>query len=161
MRRMSVTSLNDRLQAEMLTAMRAKDTQRVSVIRQLKSRVTYKLKEPGAPAKLSDGAIVAIVQQAVADADKTLAEIDGMTSERAEQLRESAHQERAILSSFLPEQLAPEQVEALVEEVVAQQGAKSVKDMRGVMQELNNRLTAGSVDPKKLGQVVKQRLQKD
>jgi uncharacterized protein YqeY len=66
-------------------------------------------------------------------------------------------EEIAVIESFLPRQLGPEEMAAASREVIAELGAASIKDMGRVMAELKARY-AGRMDFAKASQVVKQQL---
>lgn len=158
--RRTFASLSDRLTLDLTTAMRAKDVGRTETIRSLRSRLTYKLKEKGAPDELPDAVVLGVVQKAVAETEKTLEELATIDSPRAEELRETARQERAILLSYLPEPVSEQQVQSWIDEAVASVGASSVKQMGAVMEIMSKRIS-GRFDPKQLSKMVKQTLTKD
>ena len=145
----------------MREAMRAKDTIRLGVIRTIKTKGTLKLKEKGAPDALNDGAFIGIIQRIASDVDKTLEEISKIGGDRAKELCEHASKEREILKSYLPATVSVEKVQQLIDETIELQGAKSVKQMRGVMATMQEHVGGGRFDPKQLGQMVKASLTKD
>jgi len=65
--------------------------------------------------------------------------------------------ELKVLELYLPAQLGREQIEALVGEVIAATGAKSIKDMGTVMKETLAR-TGGAADGKLVSEVIKSKL---
>jgi uncharacterized protein YqeY len=65
--------------------------------------------------------------------------------------------ELKVLEAYLPAQMSREQVEAVVAEVIAATGAKTIKDMGTVMKEAMAR-TAGSADGKMISEVIKSKL---
>jgi uncharacterized protein YqeY len=70
---------------------------------------------------------------------------------------EKEEAELEILLGFLPAQLSSEEIEALVERVIAETGAQGAKDMGRVMKALTP-LTAGKADGKTVSDTVKQKL---
>ena len=66
--------------------------------------------------------------------------------------------ELKVLEAYLPAQMTREQVEAVVVEVIATTGAKTVKEMGIVMKETQAR-TAGSADGKMISEIIKSKLQ--
>ena len=66
-------------------------------------------------------------------------------------------EEIAIIETFLPRQLDADEIAAAIAEVIADVGAKGLKDMGPTMAALKQRY-AGRMDFAKAGQLVKQRL---
>jgi hypothetical protein len=73
------------------------------------------------------------------------------------ELAEKEEAELIVLQSFLPEQLSETKVRALVDAVVADLGASSMKDMGQVMKVLTEK-TLGQADGKMVSELVKKRL---
>jgi uncharacterized protein YqeY len=65
------SSISSRIEQEVILAMRAKDTLRVSTLRNLKSRITYKLKDVNAPKELDDNAVLVLIKQSLVRRKKT------------------------------------------------------------------------------------------
>ena len=65
--------------------------------------------------------------------------------------------ELKVLEVYLPAQMSREQIEALVTEVIAALGAKTVKDMGPVMKETIAR-SGGAADNKVVSEVIKAKL---
>ena len=74
------------------------------------------------------------------------------------ELAEKEEAELVVLQSFLPEQLTEAKVRTLVDAVVADLGAESIKDMGRVMKVLTEK-TLGQADGKLVSNLVKERLQ--
>jgi uncharacterized protein YqeY len=154
-------ALSERLSAEAVAAMRAKDPLRLSVIRSVKSRITYKLKEPNAPADLDDAQVAALIQSTLADLDKTIAEVSQVKSDRSAELVEAARKEKTILLEFLPKQASEADVVKAIGEVIVANGAThGVKDMKTVLPLVAKQFGSGVFDAKLLGKLVKSELEK-
>ena len=147
------TRLNDALK----TAMKEKDTRRLSTVRM----ILAKLKERDIEARgkgNAEGIPEAEIQQM----------LQGMVKQRRESIalyeqggrQELADQERAeigVIESFLPKQMSDEEVAAAVREAIAAAGAASVKDMGKVMAVLKEHY-AGRMDFSKASAAVKKQL---
>jgi uncharacterized protein YqeY len=72
-------------------------------------------------------------------------------------LASKEEEELSVLLSFLPAQLAPEELEAEVARIIAQVGASSPKDMGKVMKTAMAEL-AGRADGKVVQEIVRRRL---
>ena len=145
-------SMGDRLKADMIQAMKAKDKERLAVLRML-------------IAKLKDAAID---KRDVLSAEEELRLIATYAKQREEGLAEAEKAGRADLAekerfelqlvrSYLPEPLDEAQLGTLVEEVIAETGASSMKDMGAVMKAVLAR-AAGRVDGGKVSAIVKSKL---
>jgi uncharacterized protein YqeY len=67
--------------------------------------------------------------------------------------------EITIIEGYLPRALSPQELEAVVASVVAETGARSLKDMGAVMKAVMARLAGQAVDGKQVSDLVRARLQ--
>ena len=149
--------LRDTLNEALKEAMRARDKAAVGAIR----LILAKLKEVDIAARTEAS------REGVAD-DKILSMLQGMIKQRNESislyekgnradLADKEKAEIAVIERFLPRQMDEAAVAAAVREVIAAGGAKSIKDMGGVMAALKARY-AGQMDFAKASAVVKKTL---
>ena len=149
--------LREKLNDAMKDAMRARDQAALGTIR----LILAKLKDTDIAARTEAN------RAGVAD-DKILSMLQGMIKQRNESIvlyekgnradlvtKEKA--EIAVIERFLPQQMDEAAVEAAVKEAVASSGAKSIKDMGGVMAALKAKY-AGQMDFAKTSAVVKKTL---
>ncbi len=145
-------SLKATLTAAMKEAMKAKDTVRLSTVRMTLAAI--KNKEIAVGGELDDAAVTAIMSTMVKQRREAAEAFrDG---DRLE-LAEKEEVELVILQSFLPEQLSEDEVRALVDTVVTELGASSMKDMGAVMKVLTEK-TRGRADGKLVSELVKKKL---
>lgn len=145
-------SLKATLTAAMKEAMKAKDTVRLGTVRMTLSAI--KNKEIADGGELDDAAVTAILSTLVKqrrEAAEAFREGDRL------ELAEKEEAELVVLQSFLPEQLSEDEVRELVDTVVTELGANSMKDMGGVMKVLTDK-TRGRADGKLVSELVKKRL---
>ena len=145
-------SLKATLTASMKEAMKAKDTVRLSTVRMTLAAI--KNKEIAAGGVLDDAAVTAIMSTMVKQRREAAEAF--RNGDRLE-LAEKEEVELVILQSFLPEQLSEDEVRELVDSVVTELGATSMKDMGGVMKLLTEK-TRGRADGKLVSELVKKRL---
>ena len=149
--------LRDNLNEALKDAMRARDTTSLGAIR----LILAKLKEVDIAARTETN------REGVAD-DRILSMLQGMIKQRNEsvvlyekgnrpELAEKEKAEIAVIERFLPQQMDEAAVEAAVAEAVASTGAKTVKDMGGVMAALKAKY-AGQMDFAKASAAVKKAL---
>jgi uncharacterized protein len=149
--------LRDELNEAMKTAMRARDTAVLGTIR----LILAKLKEVDIAQRTEAN------REGVAD-ERILSMLQGMIKQRNESvvlyekgnradLADKEKAEIAVIERFLPKQMDDAAVEAAVAEAVAATGAKTVKDMGGVMAALKAKY-AGQMDFAKASAAVKKAL---
>lgn len=146
--------LRDKLNDALKDAMRARDMASVGAIR----LILAKLKEVDIAARTETS------REGVPD-DRILSMLQGMIKQRNEsvalyekgnrpELAEKEKAEIAVIERFLPQQMDEAAMEAAVRDAVAAAGAKSVKDMGGVMAALKAKY-AGQMDFAKASASVK------
>ena len=149
--------LRARLKEALTTAMKAKDTRRVSTVRLILAAI----KDRDIAARggddsdgVSDDEILDILQKMVKQRQDSIAHYEqGGRLELAQQEQE----EIDIVKEFLPEQLTGEAMSAAIGEVLAETGASGVKDMGRVMAALKERF-AGQMNFSEAAAIVKQQL---
>jgi uncharacterized protein YqeY len=145
-------TLTERLSEEMKAAMKSKDDLRLSAIRMVRSAV--KNKEIDARRELADQEVVEVLSTLV----KQRRESIRMFAEAGRnELVAKEEKELAILLEFLPQQLGRDEVEAIVEKVIAECGAQGSRDMGKVMKLLMPHV-AGRADGKMVSDVVRGKL---
>jgi uncharacterized protein YqeY len=149
--------LREKLNDALKEAMRARDMEAVGAVR----LILAKLKEVDIAARTEAN------REGVAD-DKILSMLQGMIKQRNESIAlyekgnrpELAAKEKAeiaVIERFLPRQMDEAAVDAAVKEAIAATGAKTVKDMGGVMAQLKTKY-AGQMDFSKASAAVKKAL---
>ena len=146
--------LADRIDADMKTAARAKEAQRLNTLRMLKSQMKYREIEKGKP--LEDADVVAVIGSMIKQRKDSAAQY---TAGGRPELAANENAEIAILEAYLPRQLTDAELEALVQESIAASGAKGPRDMGAVMKLLIPKV-AGRAEGKRVSDVVKGALSK-
>jgi hypothetical protein len=104
--------------------------------------------------ELDEPAVLAILQKEIKTRRET---IEGAEKARREDLISEAQAEIKILENFLPKPLSEEELTNLAQEVIAQVGATSPRDMGKVMQIIMPQV-AGRADGKQISQTVQKLL---
>jgi hypothetical protein len=145
-------SLQDKLNNDMKDAMRAKDTLRLSTVRQLRSAI--KNKEIAIGKSLDDEAIVGVITTQ----GKQRREAAQMYRDNGRpELAEKEEAELEILLAYLPAQLGESELRTLISAVISEVGASSPQDMGKVMGPIMAK-TRGCADGKLVNQLVKELL---
>jgi uncharacterized protein len=144
------------LTEDMKTAMRAKDTVTLNVVRGLKSAIKYAAIEKfGADGELEDTDAITVVRKEIKKRQDSVASYE--TANRAD-LADVEKAEIAVLEKYLPAAMSNEDLVKLVESVIAELGATSKKEMGSVMKVLGER-AEGRADNRALSTEVAKRLQ--
>jgi hypothetical protein len=145
-------SLEERLADEMRSALRSRDTLRLSVIRM--ARAAVKNKEILERKKLDDTTIVKVISGLVKKGEESL--VHFQQANRIE-LIEKQEKELEILRSYLPQQLSKDEIFALVDEAIKETNALEMKDLGKVMKALMPKIS-GRADGKIVNQMVREKL---
>ena len=147
-----MSTLGERLSAEMKDAMRAGDKPRLGVIRMLQAAI--KQREIDEQTELDEAAKLAIVEKQVKQRRDAAAQY--REGGRAELAAQEEH-EAGVLAEYLPQPLDAAELEALIEQGVTETGAAGMADMGKVMAWLKPRV-AGRADMGQLSAKVRERL---
>jgi uncharacterized protein YqeY len=148
-------TLYQRIDSDLKDAMRAKDALRLGVLRMLKSALKYgAIEKSGADAELNDVDAAQVIRK---QAKQRQDSIESFEKGGRPELAEKEKVELAILNSYLPKQMDPEELAKMVRETIAEVGATSKAQMGAVMKALQEK-TAGRADGKTLSQEVQKQL---
>ncbi len=141
----------DRLTADLTTAMKARDSARTSILRQVIAAVRAEEKSGSTVKELTEDDVLAVLSREVKKRRES-AQIysDANAPERA--ANETA--EADAIETYLPARLSDDELAALVTAVVADLGATSMKDMGAVMKEATSRARLAA-DGRKLSTLVR------
>jgi uncharacterized protein YqeY len=145
-------SLKQRIEEDMKRAMKARDEASLSAIRLLRSAILDREIELGGA--LEDPEVLRLVEKQLKQRRESAAIY--RQAGRAE-LAEREEQEARALEVYLPARLSPPELEALVDQALAETGAKTMKDM-GVVMKAASALAAGRADNKAISEVVRKKL---
>jgi uncharacterized protein YqeY len=142
-------SFQERLAQDIKAAMLARDADRLSALRMLKSAVGYAQIERKTE-NLADADFVGLVQKEV---KKRRDSVEQFEKGGRPELASKEKQEIAVLETFLPKPLSPDELEALVRATIQETGATSKKDMGPVIKAVQAK-AAGRADGKTISGLV-------
>ena len=149
--------LRSRVGAALKDAMKARDAQRLATLRLISAAIKDRdiaLRGEGRDEGAGDADVLAILARMVRQRQESVrAYEEGGRLDMAEQERA----EIGIVEEFLPRQLGEGEVDAAIDDAVAETGASGVRDMGRVMAQLKGRY-AGQMDFGRVGPMVKARL---
>lgn len=148
--------MEKQIQADMMAAMKAKETVRLASIRAIKAAIMLAKTAEGSTGEIDDAGIVKIIQKLVKQRKESAQQYND--AGRPE-LAENELAEAACMEVYLPKQLSEAEVEARLAEIIAEVGASQPSDMGKVMGVATKRL-AGLADGRIISTVVKKLLSK-
>jgi hypothetical protein len=146
--------LLQKLDDDLKVALKASDRLKVSVLRMTKASLQNR--QIDKREQLSDEDIIAIISSLTKQRRES---IEQFSKGGREDLAEKERQELAILQSYLPKQMTPEELDNVIAEAIKESSAEGMKDMGKVMRLVMPRLK-GAADGKAVNQRVKDLLEK-
>lgn len=128
--------MNELIATDLKEAMKNGDKFTLSVLRMLKSAL--QMEQINKKHELNDEEIIAVIKKQVKVRKDSLLEYEKYNKE---DLVASLKQEINVLDKYLPEEMSEEEIDKIISEVFNELQPTSMKDMGGVMKELNSRIT--------------------
>jgi hypothetical protein len=149
-------SLKDTITGDITAAMKAKDADRLSVLRMAKAALMNEANRKSADYQLSDDESGKVLQKLVSQRKDSIEQFEKAGRD------EMAAKERAelvVLQEYLPQAASKEEIEQAVAEAIAETGASSIKEMGAVMKATMAKLAGKAADGKMVSETVKSKLQ--
>lgn len=143
----------DKLSADLVSAMRAKDTLRLGALRMAKAALMNREVERGRA--LDEAESLQVISSLIKQRRDS---IEQFQKGGREELARKEADEIAVLEQYLPPPIDPAQLEAAVDAAVQETGATSPKDMGKVMKVLTAKFAGAQVDGKALSELVRRKL---
>lgn len=143
-------SINNDIKATML----AKDKRTLEALRAVKAAILLAKTDKGASGNIAEDVEMKILQKLVKQR-KESAELyksqgrDDLTTEELFQV--------SVIEKYLPEQMSEEEIKKMIDEIIAETGASSMKDMGRIMGMATKKL-AGKADNKLIASIVRELL---
>ncbi len=122
-------TLKEKIQKDLIEAMKAKEEVRVSALRMLKAAI-LKFEVSGDRKEATDDDILVLVNKEVKQRKDSIEQF--RTGGRPE-MADQEEKEVAVLQAYMPEQMGEAEIEVLVKEAIASTGATSKADIGKVM----------------------------
>ena len=146
-------TLKPKLQEDLKTSMKNKDTLRKSVITLIRSSI--KQVEVDKRIELNDDDVIDIISKQLKQRNDSL---EQFLDAGREDLVEETRSEIEVLKEYLPQQLSEEELNEIVKQTISEVGATSMKDMGKIMSVIKPK-TKGRADGKLINKLVKENLQ--
>lgn len=138
-------SVAETVKQDLAAAMKAGERERVAALRLILSELQKAAKE-------GSGDELAVLRR---ERKRRLESAEAFRSGGREDLAEAEEAEAALIEKYLPAELSDEELRAIVEQVVAETGASSPKDMGAVMKLAMERV-AGRADGKRVSALARE-----
>ena len=140
--------IKDKISDDIKTAMKAKDTKTLSVLRMMLSEVKYAQAQTNLHAEIDDATVIKVLTTYQKRLTKSLDEYPEGDKQAA--IRE----EIAVVDRYLPKKASAEEISSAVDEVLKQ---TTDRNFGAVMKQVMTKLGAAA-DGKAVGEIVKSRL---
>jgi uncharacterized protein YqeY len=145
-------SLQNEISSALKDAMRAKDEAKLASLRLVLTAI--KRREKDVRRSLKDQEIISVISTQIKQRRES---IDQYRKAGREDLARAEESELQVLQAYMPEQVSEEEMSQTLDEVIAEVGAVSMKDMGKVMKAAMAKL-AGKADGRVINEMVKAKL---
>lgn len=150
-------SLEQKIMAELKTAMLAKDEKSLRSLRAIKAAILLaKTSEGGGGGEIKEEDEIKLLQKLVKQRKDSL---EIYEQQKRDDLAQKEKEEIEVIEKFLPKQLSADELKEIIAKIIAETGASSPADMGKVMGNATKQL-AGKADGKTISAVVKELLAK-
>ena len=146
-------SLEEKISADYIQAMKARDQVKSSTLSFLRSQIKYVMIEQRTE-KVEDPDVFAVIKKQIKQRQDSIAQFE---QGGRRDLAEKEKAELLILKSYLPAEMSAQAIQTIIEGVIKESGASSIKDMGKVMKEVLPKV-AGRADNKQVSDLVKEKL---
>lgn len=148
--------LEQKIMAELKTAMLAKDEKTLRSLRAVKAAILLAKTAEGAGGELKEEEEVKLLQKLVKQRKDSL---EIFQQQNRTDLAQKEKEEIEVIEKFLPQQMSADEIKQAVGKIIADTGASSPADMGKVMGVATKQL-AGKADGKTISAIVKELLSK-
>jgi uncharacterized protein YqeY len=145
--------LTDKVNADITSAMKAKDAPRLSALRMIKAALMNKSVEKGRD--LDDVDAVQVIASLVKQRRDS---IEQFSKAARQDLVDKETKEMEVLNEYLPAAATAEEIDAAVAAAIAETGASSPKDMGKVMKAVMPKLAGKNADGRTINESVRRTL---
>ena len=145
-------TLNERINSDMVTFMKSKDSFSLGVVRMVKGAI--QLEKINLKRDLNDEEVIAVVSKQIKMRNDSINEF---TKADRLDLVEQYKKEIEVLNKYMPEQLSSEEVDKIIEEAFNKVNPTGPKDMGLIMKEVSPKLK-GRADMGKVNAIIKEKL---
>jgi hypothetical protein len=145
--------LRDKINADLTSAMKSREAERLSVLRMMKAAIRNK--EIDLRQELEDAQVVQVLVSLIKQHKDS---VEQFTRGGRPELAAKESAEIEVIEEYLPAAVSDEEIEKTVDEVIRETGATSIKDMGKVMKGCMTRFAGRPADGNKISALVKTKL---
>ena len=145
-------TLNERINNDMISYMKSKDTFKLGVVRMVKGAI--QLEKINLKRDLNDEEVIAVIAKQIKMRNDS---IEQFTKANREDLVKQYKDEIEVLNTYMPEQLSDGEIDNILDEAFSKIKPTSSKDMGLIMREVSPKLK-GRCDMGKVNSLIKERL---
>ena len=145
-------SLKERINEDMKTAMKAKDSARLAAIRLLMAAM--KQKEVDERIQLDDAGVTAVIEKMLKQRKDSITQYEAA---KRQDLADAEKFEVEVLSVYMPKALSAQELAAIIDKALADSGAKAPSEMGKVIALVKPQV-AGRADMGEVSKIVKAKL---
>lgn len=151
-------SIKETILGDLKTAMKAKEADRLRVLRSLKSKILEKeiSERTGGEAEITDEQTVEVLMKAAKQRKES---IDQFEKGGRDDLVKTEKEELRVIESYLPKMMSEDEIRSEVKDHIEKTGASSISDMGKVMGAMMGKLK-GKADGSEVSRIVKEELAK-
>jgi len=145
-------NLKEQLKSDLKDAMRAKEINRRDSIRSINTMI--KQIEVDQRIEMSDDDIIKLIQKGIKQREEAIAQYKDASRD---DLVEKEQSQIDVFKQYLPKQLDDNELEEIIQSIITEVGATSMKDMGKIMNPAKERI-GGGADGKRINMMVKKLL---
>ena len=147
-------SLEKKINESIKDSMKSRDTLRLESLRAVKAGILLEKTKTGSKDQVEEAVILKILQKMVKQRNES-AKI--FSEQKREELANIEISQAKIISEFLPDQLSEIELSVIIDSVIKDLNANSMKDMGKVISNVNQK-TSGKAEGKVIAEMVKSKL---
>ena len=146
--------IEEKINESIKNSMKEKNSLRLDSLRAIKSAILIEKTKSGSKDQIEESVVLKILQKMVKQRnDSAKIYLDQNRKELAEVEVSQAN----IISEFLPTQLSESELSEMIDKVIKEVGAESMKDMGKVISKVNERVS-GQAEGRVIAEIVKKKL---
>ena len=146
--------IEEKINESIKDSMKEKNRLRLDSLRAIKSAIIIEKTKSGSKDQIEESVVLKILQKMVKQRNDS-AEI--YLEQNRKELAEIEVSQANIISEFLPTQLSESELSEIIDKVIEEVGAESMKDMGKVISKVNERVS-GQAEGRVIAEIVKKKL---
>ena len=146
--------IEEKINESIKDSMKEKNSLRLDSLRAIKSAILIEKTKSGSKDQIEESVVLKILQKMVKQRNDS-AKI--YLEQNRKELADVEASQANIISEFLPTQLSESELSEMIDKVIEEVGAESMKDMGNVISKVNERVS-GQAEGRVIAQIVKKKL---